>query len=590
MKENTVITRLIWIFLIFHHTTATDITQLAFQSEIQNDAIPAAYGDFNSDDITDVFVLRNNFHTIEILLANVETPPFLKLDTNLRCHYPDLKITSVVPGDFDGDAFMDYMFTAKLNDNNEVGIFINYGESDPKTSQINCTKNNTEPLITMLGEPLAVDYNDDMIIDLLGSNVKGERAVWIFKKNERGMKPDEQLLDVGEHHLGNLKIPHSHSVLDMNDDWLADLVLSSDKGFEVWLANNSHDGRYHYNYTIEKPVGSGHYGQALFVDLELNGVLNQLIPYCKNKDCSESTICVKSFEHCHDLNVDFVQDNNDTKWGFLTPKSEKDYDHQQDFFRRIISMRAGDFNNDGYPDLLATLEKKKSKHEIQTFLLENIANPKPKDTDRFKRTFKVKWTDLYPFGADTVMGSFYDFYQDGILDVILLHKNGSQYKPLAFRNSLDYDANFVKIIVLTGLDNKKAPSETAPFGSRKRNYGTNLPGPSIKYKTTTQEGVDQNGISAQLPQSAYFSLHLPYTCFGLGRTPNFVDDVKIGLAGQSRGWQQLIPNSQMFVIPTDATKPSTWKAQLFVTPSKLILRSVIALLGKYFTDSSLIFI
>lgn len=581
MIRNTVITRLILVFIIFslNHSTATDITQIAFQNEV-NDAIPAAYGDFNSDEFTDVFVLRDNFHTIDILLANVESPPLLRQEKNLRCHYPDLKITSVVPGDFDGDAFMDVMFTVKINDENHVGVFINYGESDPSTSQINCTKNNTKPLITMLGEPLAVDYNDDMIIDLLGSNLDGKRAVWIFKKNERGMEPVEQLLNADGHNLGNLKIPHSHSVLDMNDDWLADLVLSSDKGFEVWIANNSHDGRYHYDHTIKSPVGEGHYGQAIFMDLELNGVLHQLIPYCMDKDCSESTICVKSYEHCHDLKVNFVQDKNDTKWGFLTPKSEKDYDHQHDFFRRIISMRAGDFNNDGYPDLLATLEKKKGKHEIQTFLLENIPNPAPKESDRFKRTFKVKWGDLYPFGADTVMGSFYDFYQDGILDVILLQRNGSQYKPLAFRNTLDYDANFVKIIVLTGLNNKRAPSKQAPFGPRKRNYGTNLPGPSIKYKTTTQEGIDQNGISTQLPQSAYFSLHLPYTCFGLGRTPNFVDDVRIGLAGKNRGWQQLIPNSQMFVIPIEATKPSTWKAQLFVTPSKLIVRSVIALLGK----------
>lgn len=577
MKENNVITRLIWIFLIvLSYTNATDITHLAFDV---NDAVPAAYGDFNSDEFTDVFVLRDNFHTIDILLANVESPPLLSRDNRLRCHYPELKITSVVPGDFDGDAFMDLMFTVKLDENNKVGIFINYGESDPATSQINCTKNGTEPLVTMLGEPLAVDYNDDMVIDLLGSDTEGQRAVWIFEKNVRGIAPEKQLLDVTGAKLGNLKIPHSHSVLDMNDDSLADLVLTSDKGFEIWLANNSHDGRYHYNQTLENPVGNGHYGQAIFMDLELNGVLHQLMPYCKDKDCTESTICVQSFNHCHDLNVNFDQNVNGTKWGFLTPKSKGDYDHQHDFYRRIISLRAGDFNNDGYPDLLVTLEKKKGRQGVQTFLLENVINPNPKESDKFRRTFEVRWNALSPFAEDTVMGSFYDFYQDGILDVILLLKNGSQYKPLAFRNTLDYDANFVKIIVLTGLTNKKAPSKQAPFGTRKRNYGTNLPGPNIKYMTTTQEGDQQNGISAQLPQSAYFSLHLPYTCFGLGRTPNFVDYVEIGLAGHSRNWQQLIPNSQMFVIPIEATKPSTWKAQLFVTPSKLILRSVIALLG-----------
>lgn len=109
--------------------------------------------------------------------------------------------------------------------------------------------------------------------------------------------------------------------------------------------------------------------------------------------------------------------------------------------------------------------------------------------------------------------------------------------------------------------------------------GTNLPGPRIKYYTTTQEGSEQHGGSSQLPQSAYFSLHLPYTIFGLGRTPNFVDFVEIGLAKKSRSWPQVIPNSQIFVIPSPPNKPENWKIQLFVTPSKIILKSVIALFG-----------
>lgn len=37
-------------------------------------------------------------------------------------------------------------------------------------------------------------------------------------------------------------------------------------------------------------------------------------------------------------------------------------------------------------------------------------------------------------------------------------------------------------------------------------------------------------ISAvQLSQSAHFSLQLPYTLFGLGRSPNFVDKVEVGI-------------------------------------------------------------
>lgn len=168
----------------------------------------------------------------------------------------------------------------------------------------------------------------------------------------------------------------------------------------------------------------------------------------------------------------------------------------------------------------------------------------------------------------------------GVLDVILIQKTKSgQYKPLAFRNTLDYDANFVKVIVLTGLINKKNPTLHTALGRKKRTYGTNLPGPRITYFTTTQDGDLQRGSSVQLPQSSYFALQLPYTIFGLGRTPNFVDSLTVGLGHMSRTWTQLIPNSQIIVVPKPIEDPQRWKAQLFVTPSKLILMSVVALGG-----------
>jgi integrin alpha FG-GAP repeat containing protein 1 len=51
------------------------------------------------------------------------------------------------------------------------------------------------------------------------------------------------------------------------------------------------------------------------------------------------------------------------------------------------------------------------------------------------------------------------------------------------------------------------------------------------------------------------------------------------VGGKSREWPQIIPNSQMVVIPNPIAEPSRWKAQLFVTPSKLILLSAAALTG-----------
>ncbi|CAO1393036.1 unnamed protein product [Diamesa serratosioi] len=545
-------------------SSATNITSLVFPPDL--DAIPAAYGDFNSDELTDVFVLSDDFRTIEILLGS-ELEPLFHRDPKMKCHYPDLKISSVVPGDFNGDAFMDVMFTVKVNESS-VGIFINYGGSD----YMNCTKNDTQPIIVMLGEPLALDYKDDMIIDLFGMDWNGTRKIWIF--DSKAEITTLELKKINNTLLTPLSIPHSHAVLDINQDYLADLFLTTEKDFEIWYGCQKNGKKtFCYNKTTTPiPIGNDEkiVGQSLFLDIELNGELTQVLPICLDKHCKKSAITVQSGDSFQDLKVSF-EDDNKLQWGFPVP-------NKKEFYRNSITLRGGDFNNDGYPDLLVTLSKN-GTDILQTFLMENIKNPNAGPSDTYKRTFIVRWSALEPFGENTVMGSFYDFYQDGILDVIMLQKNGNKYQPLAFRNTLDYDANFVKVIVLTGLINKKHPKKKSPFGRNKKTWGTNLPGPRIEYNTTTQDGLPQHGVSSQLPQSAYFSLHLPYTIFGLGRTPNFVDTVKIGLSQRSHTWNQLIPNSQIIVIPWPTNEPQNWKAQLFVTPSKIILKSVFALSG-----------
>lgn len=89
--------------------------------------------------------------------------------------------------------------------------------------------------------------------------------------------------------------------------------------------------------------------------------------------------------------------------------------------------------------------------------------------------------------------------------------------PVAFRNTLDYDANFVKVMVLTGLQNPNTPAKHTPLGRNRRTYGSNLPGPRIAYNTTRPDGALQASTSAQIPQSGYFALQLPYTVLGKHR-------------------------------------------------------------------------
>ena len=78
-------------------------------------------------------------------------------------------------------------------------------------------------------------------------------------------------------------------------------------------------------------------------------------------------------------------------------------------------------------------------------------------------------------------------------------------------------------------------------------YGTNLPGQTICYRTQRQvleSFTEVQSCAAQLPQTAHHALQLPYTIFGLGLAPNFLDYVYVNVTNtsavsQSKIWPQV---------------------------------------------------
>ncbi|PNF28016.1 T-cell immunomodulatory protein [Cryptotermes secundus] len=503
---------------------------------------PAAFGDFNSDELTDLFVIRGKKkNTMEIMLAR-EQEPLFQAGHGLSCMYSDMHITSVVPGNFDGDAHLDLLVTAlnKTDPHSPTHIFISWGG----VNHINCS--NVTAMYKMKNQPLVLDYNHDMVVDLFGENVEGNRTFVVFNAN-RSIPPQLVPMMPAERSKDPLRVPHSHAFLDLNRDFTSDLLLSTKVGFELWLANKN--GELALNGTIELPVGltTEQIGQSLFLDLELTGEMYHLLPVCFDgfKDClpcRNSTLFAYVNGKWHNLNPD-LRDGTGQVWGFYRCSGHP--------YTDTVTLRGGDFNMDGYPDILATLMK--NSHS-KVFLLENVESL----SGSLSRTYTIHGDSLASMNNDTTMAAFYDLYQDGVLDVILYGPDTVQ----AFRNTLDYDANFLKVMVLTGTDR-----------------GGNLPGPGISCRTTTQEGYPRLALTTQLPQSAHFSLGLPYTIFGLGRTPKFVDTLTVGIAGRSKPWTQIIPNSQMVVIPSPLDQTSKWRAQLFITPSKMILMSAVALTG-----------
>lgn len=429
--------------------STSDMTESSFGKF--KEGIITAFGDFNSDELTDAFVIKNG-SSVEVYLAH-DKEPFLR-PSPFSCNFSNILVTSVVPGDFDGDAYMDILLTTQIlkgnrSDVHEVRII--WGGMPT----LNCSDALLIKAI-IVGQPLVMDYNRDMTLDLFGLNTQNQRVFWIFDKTRS--TPVE--IPMGDTLFKPIKLPHSHSFLDVNDDDAADLLVTTKMDVELWLSQEN--GGFKYNNSIELLVGHPIiYGQTLFLDVALSGEFFLVIPVCYDPECINSTILIYDNHQWHDLQVDF-NDGEGTAWRFVPPRKE--------LYLDVITMRSGDYNMDGYPDILMTLSPVNS-NETRAFLLHNV--PCTYAECKFYRTFKVQWDIFNTFGRDIVMATFYDFYMDGVLDIIYSKKNATtqKYTMHAFRNELEYDTNFIKVIVVTGLTNKKIPVLNGTLYSRKVTFG-----------------------------------------------------------------------------------------------------------------------
>ncbi|XP_031513787.1 T-cell immunomodulatory protein [Papio anubis] len=361
--------------------------------------------------------------------------------------------------------------------------------------------------------------------------------------------------------------------------FLVDLFLttlnatSSTFQFEIW---ENLDGNFSVSTILEKPQNMMVVGQSAFADFDGDGHMDHLLPGCEDKNCQKSTIyLVRSGTKQW---VPVLQDfsNKGTLWGFVPFVDEQ----QPTEIPIPITLHIGDYNMDGYPDALVILKNTSGSNQ-QAFLLENVPCNNA-SCEEARRMFKVYWelTDLNQI-KDAMVATFFDIYEDGILDIVVLSKGYTKndFAIHTLKNNFEADAYFVKVIVLSGLCSNDCPRKITPFG-------VNQPGPYIMYTTVDANGYLKNGSAGQLSQSAHLALQLPYNVLGLGRSANFLDHLYVGIPRPSgeksirkQEWTAIIPNSQLIVIPYPHNVPRSWSAKLYLTPSNIVLLTAIALIG-----------
>ncbi|RUS81459.1 hypothetical protein EGW08_010757 [Elysia chlorotica] len=243
-----------------------------------------------------------------------------------------------------------------------------------------------------------------------------------------------------------------------------------------------------------------------------------------------------------------------------------------------MALRIGDFNLDGYPDALALFsDATDGPHNASAYILYN-EGCSGDHCGGFSRSLSIAYNDPLQ-KSKPVITSFFDLKENGVLDIVISETQDDGSTALrAIQQDFSGDASFLKVMVVSVLCFKNCPRGHSP-------YGVNQVGPTAKFESTTPMGKNQIGQASQLSQSAYFSLQLPFMLFGLGQTPNFVDELYVGIpypTGKSprvHSWSSIIPNSQIIIIPYPLDSPSRWKHELYVTPSRLVLLTGVSLLG-----------
>lgn len=360
---------------------------------------------------------------------------------------------------------------------------------------------------------------------------------------------------------------------------------------------------------------------------------NRQFPLCPDLGFKNSFgLCRQSSTLCQ--SVDFTWDSSPNT-SPLNPFDEKT--GSRNFVGTIrypITLRVGDFDSDGYPDVLSLVKGPSGRSEIMLF--RNVhGDPKPiQGKPRFslfsifqifdfnrnsnKNETKDEKADVPMFIPHSLLAvpdvsfeaaTFFDLGEDGRLDVIAATEADQGWLDKIVGSKPPKLISFIH-----GEDNSLFIKSTGLSGSCATGcYGSLSHGATFKLTGSDLSGSRFSRVASQLSQSGYSPLQLPYSLFGLGKINNYIEFFFYGIAysrpmerkapdetssnrkllsqqprdilintndmnhqfrdtGNFHRWISLIPNSFVIANPYTTDNSSKWKLELSVSPSKYFWR------------------
>ena len=475
----------------------------------------------------------------------------------------DGTVQSIIPGDINYDGALDILITYSNSEGTYTQVVLQQGDIfSPQTAME----------IPPLSQPVMLDINADYLMEVL---VNEDNEVAVYSYSNGSLTKINQLGDFASSFNACLSYetilfstPHSIGFVDLNKDCLADLFLTVDRDgalyFEVWLSMTN--GVYCRAQSSAAPAGTQ---QVSFEDLDRNGIEDIVIPVCEGPNCSikqeihivfnyneQSSDCSYSPVSSADFSLADLSSPNSTDYKYVIPiDSQTLYSPDSAF---PITLRFGDFNLDGYPDALITLynltEGSTSAH------VEFFENLRCDECGKGGRTLsKSEDSDMDKLRRVTgvILSCFFDLDDNGVLDIILVSYNGTQYLISSFYNNYLNDAFHLKALALDG------------YG--KGVYSSAFPGAVFMFTLTELDMSKVIMHSTQMPLTGYFALNTPYCVYGLGRTNSYIEEFYVAMPINDtyhRSWTPIIPNS--YLIASTGKKVDDWYLELFASPTDKI--------------------
>lgn len=513
------------------------------------------FGDFNGDRNTDVIVQRGTNLTILLQddeILNVLEEGVFTNSTSFRVGDDTVECSL---GDFNGDTKLDVLVSTKKKSNYYHSVWISSALGDEFVEH---------KLTALSSQALAIDVDGNGWQDVLGFFENGSMYCMMFNRDGSPGPGCSYLFKNFVKLDPYPKVPHLF--VDLTGDHLAEIVFMDttvSNGYRLLTPRMW--GRFKEGWretpTVINHIPGDHpfVGAPMAADFDADGLIELLVPICRKEDCKQVTEFANwQYNRGWSTNAFDLQSFN-----ILSDEDS------------LMLFRVGDFSLDGFPDLVATLVEKQSLGQIKVIDNNPCTNCDRNGTRRFEISKSVFIQPKEVALGEIKMASFFDLKEDGNLDILI------EYKPFEGDTKFSFipcdekgDVTFLKVTVFTSICGKRCKPSSKELGS-----GVSWGGACASFSMSDGWGGSLKSSACQIPAGTHRALAAPYILFGLGRSPNFVDELTVGvplysesLNARQHSMKQIVPNSRIIVIPPE--DGSHWLTRLYVTPSQLILQSL----------------